>query len=448
MEPLSATGSIIAVIQLTSEVIYYMNSAAGANQERHRLQSEIQACSYTLQLIRDGSDETTGDTTWSDIIKTLEEPGAPLGRLWMTLDTVKTKLQPSTGLKKVVSTIKWPFQEKQIERTIDAIEREKSLLGLALERENWKLIQQNGQIGNENAKKVTELIEIFKNYSDYSQHQFANIEGGINRLYDREDTREARDRREAILNWLTPIDHTSEQATFISNRQAGTGQWFLDSPEFKKWLDTTNQTLFCPGIPGTGKTILTAIIIDYLSIVFRDDPSVGVGYFYCNFRKQDQQKASDIISSLLKQLVRRRSSLPSSVEELYNKCQKKQSRPSFAELSEAFYSVAALYSRVFIIVDALDECKTLDDIPEQPLLEIFNLQKSLRTSFLATSRPILDIINAFKSTSSLEISSIKDDIKKYLEGHIKQLPLFVTRNPELREEIANTILKAVNNIFC
>ena len=119
-----------------------------------------------------------------------------------------------------------------------------------------------------------------------------------------------------ILDWLTPIDYTNQQCDLINRRQRGTGQWLLDSPEFKTWMDTKKQTLFCPGIPGAGKTILTSIVVDDLCNRFQDG-SVGIAYIYCNFRRQE--KADDLLASLLKQLAQGRPSIPESFKSLYGK---------------------------------------------------------------------------------------------------------------------------------
>jgi hypothetical protein len=104
----------------------------------------------------------------------------------------------------------------------------------------------------------------------------------------------------AILNWLTPIDFLSQQHDFIARRQEGTGTWLLDSTEYQSWRETKNQTLFCPGIPGAGKTILTSIVVNELTARFFNDPTIGITYVYCNFRRQDEQKIDDLLASLLK----------------------------------------------------------------------------------------------------------------------------------------------------
>ncbi|RYP28170.1 hypothetical protein DL767_007318 [Monosporascus sp. MG133] len=103
---------------------------------------------------------------------------------------------------------------------------------------------------------------------------------GIDLLNQRQDDHD----RRAVLDWLTPIDYAAQQSDFITRRQAGTGQWLLDSPEFRAWLQAGKRTLFCPGIPGAGKTILTSIVVDELTCRFTDDETVGIAYVYCNFR--------------------------------------------------------------------------------------------------------------------------------------------------------------------
>ena len=272
------------------------------------------------------------------------------------------------------------------------------------------------------------------------------IRSGVDESNLRQEKQEWQHKRQAILGWLTPIDFVSQQHDFITRRQEGTGQWLLDSAEFKAWVEIEKQTLFCPGIPGAGKTILTSIVVEDLTARFRDDKSVGLAYLYCNFRRQDEQTAQNLLASLLKQLTQGRSSLPENITSLYDSHKDKRTPLSFDEISRALQSVADLYSRVFIIVDALDECRASDGCRTRFLLELFSLQTKCGVNIFATSRFIPEITEKFGGSLSLEILASEHDVRRYVDGHISHLPSFVGRSSDLQEEIKTRIIHSVKGM--
>jgi hypothetical protein len=221
--------------------------------------------------------------------------------------------------------------------------------------------------------------------------------------------------------------------------------------EFKGWVEANNQTLFCPGIPGAGKTILTSVVVGDLYARFQNDPNVGIAYIYCNFQRQDEQKAEDLLANLLKQLARDRVSLPEVVRSIYQKHKEKRTRPLLDEISGALQSIAASYSRVFIVIDALDECQTASRCREKLLSEIFNLQAKCGASLFATSRFIPEIIESFQGSASLEIRASDEDAEKYIEGHIEghmsHLRRIIKRTPQLEKEIKTSISSAVDGMY-
>ena len=221
----------------------------------------------------------------------------------------------------------------------------------------------------------------------------------------------------------------------------------MASAKFQTFLDLDKQTLFCPGIPGAGKTILTSIVVDELGRRYSSNTTIGIAYVYCNFRRQGEQKADDFLANLLKQLAHRRPSLPTSVKDLYIQHQVMKTRPSLEEISRALQSVAAMYSRVFVIVDALDECQVSDNSRSRLLAELSSLQAKTNTNLFATSRPNHYIEREFKGCVSLEISASDEDVRKYLDGHMSQLPAFVLKRPDLQEEIKAKITEAVEGMY-
>ena len=247
-----------------------------------------------------------------------------------------------------------------------------------------------------------------------------------------------------ILDWLTPIDYDPQQNDYLKRRQPGTGQWLLDSAEYQAWLKTKKQTLFCPGIPGAGKTILTAIVIDDLTTRASSDPAIGVAYIYCNFQQQGTQKIDDLMASLLKQLAQGQSSLPGSVKDLYGQYKTKRTRPLLDEILRVLQSVAKMYSRAFIIVDALDECQVSDDSRARFLSELFSLQTRHEVNIFATSRPIPQIINQFNGSVQLEIRAHDEDVRKYLDVRISRSESKLLKT--YREKIKTEITKAVGGM--
>lgn len=269
-----------------------------------------------------------------------------------------------------------------------------------------------------------------------------DIQEGIGKLLRKHHDQE----HENVLKWLTPVDYATQQSDYIGRRQQGTGQWLLVSKEYQGWLKTPKQTLFCPGIPGAGKTILTAIVIDDLHTRFQCDASIGIAYLYCDFRRQHEQKTEGLLTNLLKQLAQKQASMPDGVQALYDHYRDKPKRPSLDEISRALHSVSILYSNVFIIVDALDECQVNDGCRTRLLSEIFNLQVRGKVNFFSTSRFIPEILETFEESMSLEIRARDEDVQKYLAGHMERLPSFVSSSSDLQDEVKATISKAVDGM--
>ncbi|AEO70713.1 uncharacterized protein THITE_2057855 [Thermothielavioides terrestris NRRL 8126] len=253
-----------------------------------------------------------------------------------------------------------------------------------------------------------------------------------------------------VLDWLTPADYGPHHSDIFRRRQPGTGLWLLESDKFQTWVDGEKQMLFCPGVPGAGKTMLASIVIDHLQSRFHDRPGAGIAFVYCNFRRQDEQTAEHLIASLLKQLACRLSSLPGAVKALYDRHAARGLRPSLGALAEALRCVAAMYEeKVFIVVDALDECKATDGTRENLMRMLLSLQSadSLKVNLLTTSRSISDVERQHASVPRLEVRATKGDIQQYVQGHMSELKPFVARRQDLQKEIVTGISDAVDGIF-
>ena len=252
---------------------------------------------------------------------------------------------------------------------------------------------------------------------------------------------------QTIIDWLTPVNYATQQNDFIAQRQEGTGDWVLRSSEFQHWLKQTNQTLFCPGMPGAGKTIITSIVVNHLHAKFRNDPSIGIVYLYCTFQQQQEQRPVDLLTNLLKQLIMGQPTIPNAVKDLYDQHKPKQTRPSLDEIRSTLHQVAAFYSRTFIVIDALDECRAGHDGRDMFMREIFNFQADIKANLFATSRFIQEIEAKFQKVIRLEIRADDTDVQRYLHAKLQNCPSLISQNNSLQEQIKNKIAKAVDGMY-
>jgi NACHT domain. len=211
-------------------------------------------------------------------------------------------------------------------------------------------------------------------------------------------------------------------------------------------LSRKQVILFCPGMPGSGKTILVSIVIDYLQRNL-GDRDVGIAYIYCDFRRIDDQTVEQLIANLVKQLLRNKCPPPPAVMDAYSRHQKHRSLPSLGNLEEMFHAVATLYKdAVFIIIDALDECQMSGNVRSKFIETLLSLQsRGIDINILATSRPVPDIVEAFDGHSCLEIAAQRDDIERYLRNKMSELPV-VSKYPDLQHEIISCIASVADGM--
>ena len=243
-----------------------------------------------------------------------------------------------------------------------------------------------------------------------------------------QQSHETQQEYEDVIKWLTPIDYAIQQSDLASRRQEGTGNLLLESPEFHLWLSGQEPTLFCPGIPGVGKTVFTSIVVDRLHQSHEQDPDVGIAYIYCNFQRQREQQPIHLLVSLLKQLVQARPVLPKMVRDLYSQHHNGSTYPSFEQISRSLRFLVKSFRRIFIIIDALDECQNLPTLRRTFLSEVFHLRDFTPTSLFVTSRFERDAMELFNDSLSLEIRATENDIQTFVSQQLAQLPVFVLKN--------------------
>ncbi|KAN0068811.1 hypothetical protein V8E54_012980 [Elaphomyces granulatus] len=284
-------------------------------------------------------------------------------------------------------------------------------------------------------KKVSEKV-------DKIEEGVGSIDRTVNLVHS---TQEGEYRRK-LLGWLSPIDYAGLQSDTLRKRQAGTGEWFLKSTPFIEWLEGKKKTLFCPGIPGTGKTMIASIVVDHLKTYFPEDET-GHAFLYCIYKRQENQEVDNLLASLLGQLALwKKPIIPQAIREWYNR-HLRGGNPGLSrnEICGALCSIIRTYSRTFIIIDALDECKT-DQIRNELLSEIYKLQEGSDIRLMVTFRPSIEPESP-SSMAKLEIRAYEGDIEQYLSSRISALRTVVQKNNELQRKIRDRISALVDGMY-
>lgn len=204
--------------------------------------------------------------------------------------------------------------------------------------------------------------------------------------------------------------------------------------------------MLCLGPPGSGKTILASMAIDDLQKRFNVDESVGIAYIYCDYRRQECQTVTNLVSCIAKQLGGSRRSLPECLRSIHENHSRKKTRPSLSEMSNALQSLVEPYRKIYIVIDALDEWQATNGCRVGSLSQIFDLQPQKKIKLFVTCRNIPDIVARFPKGTCLRIRASMDDLRTYLEGHMERIPSFLQRDSALKKKIVTTIMEAADGM--
>ena len=253
--------------------------------------------------------------------------------------------------------------------------------------------------------------------------------------------------RTAILKWISTLEHTNKHFAIRMPRVDGTSQWLLDHPKFRMWRDDveSNNVLWCHGIPGSGKSVLASLVIDRLQEDFTG-PNYATVFAYFDYRDHERQSSDSMTASLLQQIAITHSEVPEPVLSLHKKFNSKDIRPQVQDLVRAFSLVCQDFERVFVIIDALDECD--EEKHRQAFIEALNtLREQASVRLFITSRPHpQDIKMAFTFASHIMIEAKDSDLRMYLSNEIENIHSAELVDESFKIEIMDKITNRANKM--
>lgn len=168
--------------------------------------------------------------------------------------------------------------------------------------------------------------------------------------------------------------------------------------------------------------------------------NTGVAGIYLDHKNTEAQTIRDLFASLWQQLAVDKP-IPAAVAKLYNHHRKRGTKPSLDEVLEILRSAIAECSKVYFVVDALDEYPELQrDILLQHLSAAM---EGAAVNLLLTSRPHITLHPYFPNTPPLEIRANEGDLYQFVDEYIRKsrnLSKHVGARPKLREEIRTKIV--------
>jgi hypothetical protein len=215
---------------------------------------------------------------------------------------------------------------------------------------------------------------------------------------------------EKIQKWLSAADPSSNYEQALKQRQNNTGFWLLNSDQYRKWKTEPASFLWLHGIPGSGKTILSSTILQDLLRAYGDNKAKAVVLFYFDFNDSRKQNAESMLRSLICQLSRKTTNIPSRLENVFLLHEK---QPSSDKLIRILHQLTESFAEVSIVLDALDECSQRSELMDiLTTIGGWQLQKS---HIIVTSRreryieDTLQIISSQRDHISFESKVIDEE---------------------------------------
>ncbi|KAH4259424.1 hypothetical protein HBH70_138040 [Parastagonospora nodorum] len=250
----------------------------------------------------------------------------------------------------------------------------------------------------------------------------------VNRVLSIESFTETERSCMILLDSIYLVDYKAQ----LPKPVQGTCSWVLNNPAFLAWKNTTeSDLLWVTGEPGSGKTMISVYLTDYLELDSTTRVKPQVFFFFCDDKIQLQRDPKSILRGIIWQIVRLHRDLIKYVKHRFDQ-EGPSLASSFSALWELFLKVVSesTSGSVRIIVDALDECETGS---RNRLLEAIKrlldehraskLRPQTSIKFLITSRPSFDLPAMTKNRLSIEQnqSSVSGDLRTFIRSKIRDI---------------------------
>ncbi|KAL0640695.1 hypothetical protein Q9L58_000366 [Maublancomyces gigas] len=255
--------------------------------------------------------------------------------------------------------------------------------------------------------------------------------------------------RERIKKLLDPTDFETDNAFRSWNHCEGTGNWLLSEPTYVLWEKMLpTEDLWLHGDPGSGKTYLMSKVVE--RIHQRHKSGAAIAFFFCDNKTESSQRRSTsaVLRTLVSQLLlgilpRHADDVETCLQELAKYGKNDEMMPWLFQ--EILKTISKHLPRVFLIIDAIDEC---DDVAE--LLHVLKDLRTLTTKFhiMISSRGWISSLLSSLAISVhgivLSLERVKPDIKTFI---LSKIPCLHIRDIRSEGEVTRRLTDGCDSLF-
>ena len=131
MEPIGPAASIVSLLQLAGAVIKYLSILKDASKDIKALVLELCTVRGLLSTIKDLVTED------SILHESLSGHNGLFSQIESSLQSLASKIEPTstTTGNSFVQRLRWPLRKEEVKDVLSSIERQKTLLSLALQND-------------------------------------------------------------------------------------------------------------------------------------------------------------------------------------------------------------------------------------------------------------------------------------------------------------------------
>lgn len=244
-----------------------------------------------------------------------------------------------------------------------------------------------------------------------------------------------------ILDWIqkSAVNYELMQRDYSAAAQEGTGQVFLTSETFRGWLDGTRSTIYCPGLPGVGKTVMVSTVKDHLDAKVVQSNHHSAVLFFNYKRHREDHGHRKLLFSILSQFMTRSDHVSELLKNMFTEREKKP--PQVENVMSVLVDLIGSSRCSSLLLDALDEFHNDDGARSKFLNLIRRLQDAGDLKVMMTARPQLSDDPAIWSDATVQIEASDTDLHSYLDQKICNFP-HLPEDYDLRQRIADRIVQA------